>query len=111
MELASKKIIQLTSGDHDIQSYAKDGNDLIISKMRHDLPTEVFRIRPNGIEEQLTFTNRQILKNVKLVNRKNAGLLPPTVRKCLYGLSFRLILIRQKNTLPYSTAKAALKAL
>ncbi len=66
MELASKKIIQLTSGDHDIQSYAIDGNDLIITKMRHDLPTEVFRIRPDGSEEQLTFTNRQILKNVKL---------------------------------------------
>jgi dipeptidyl aminopeptidase/acylaminoacyl peptidase len=32
--------------------------------MRHDLPSEVFRVKPDGSEEQLTFTNREILRNV-----------------------------------------------
>ncbi len=64
IDLATRKITQLTQGDHDIQAFALDGNDLIITKMRHDLPSEVFRVKPDGSEEQLTFTNREILKNV-----------------------------------------------
>lgn len=64
IDLATKKIKQLTHGDHDIEAYALDGNDLIITKMRMDLPSEIFRIKADGQEEQLTFTNREILKNV-----------------------------------------------
>ncbi len=66
MELETKKIVQLTKGDHDIQAYALDGNDLIVTKMRMDLPSEVFKVKSDGTEEQLTFTNREILKKVKL---------------------------------------------
>lgn len=66
MDIASRIITQLTSGDHDIQAYAIDGKDLIITKMRHDLPSEVFRVKPNGTEEQLTFTNREVLKDITL---------------------------------------------
>lgn len=64
MDLPTRKITQLTTGDHDIQAFSLDGNDLIITKMRHDLPSEVFRVKPDGSEEQLTFTNREILRNV-----------------------------------------------
>jgi dipeptidyl aminopeptidase/acylaminoacyl peptidase len=64
MNLDTRKITQLTQGDHDIQAFGLDGKDLIITKMRHDLPSEVFRVKPDGSEEQLTFTNREILKNV-----------------------------------------------
>lgn len=66
LNLADKKITQLTSGDHDIQAFALDGNDLVITKMRMDLPSEIFRVKADGIEEQLTFTNREILKGVEL---------------------------------------------
>jgi len=65
MDVASRKITQLTFGDHDIQSFALNGNDLLITKMRMDLPTEIFRVKPGGVEEQLTFTNREILKGVE----------------------------------------------
>lgn len=64
LDIARRAITQLTKGDHDIQAFALDGKDLIITKMRHDLPSEVFRIKSDGQEEQLTFTNRHILKNV-----------------------------------------------
>lgn len=66
IDLTSKKITQLTRGDHDIQDIALSGNDLIITKMRMDLPSEIFRIKPDGSEEQLTFTNREILKGIEL---------------------------------------------
>ncbi|MDD3744840.1 MAG: S9 family peptidase, partial [Lentimicrobiaceae bacterium] len=64
MDISTRVITQLTHGDHDIQAFAVDGEELIITKMRHDLPSEVFRVKPDGSEEQLTFTNREILKNV-----------------------------------------------
>lgn len=64
LDIATKKIKQLTHGDHDIEAYALNGNDLIITKMRMDLPSEIFRVKTDGQEEQLTFTNREILKNV-----------------------------------------------
>ena len=70
LDLATKKIAQLTKGDHDIQAFSLDGKDLIITKMRHDLPSEVFRVKADGSEEQLTFTNRGILKNVKLATEQ-----------------------------------------
>ncbi len=66
IDTETRQISQLTRGDHDIQSYAIEGSDLIITKTRHDLPAEVFRYTPQGNEEQLTFTNRSLLKNVKL---------------------------------------------
>lgn len=66
IDLKSKKIDQLTKGDHDIQAFAIDGKDLIITKMRMDLPSEIFKVKSDGTEEQLTFTNREILKGVEL---------------------------------------------
>ncbi|HLO92660.1 MAG: prolyl oligopeptidase family serine peptidase [Chloroflexota bacterium] len=66
IDIASKKITQLTKGDHDIQDFALSGNDLIITKMRMDLPSEIFKIKADGTEEQLTFTNREILKGIEL---------------------------------------------
>lgn len=61
-----RKIAQITAGDHDIQSFIVDGNDLIVTKTRHDLPAEIFKINAQGVEEQLTFTNREKLKGVEL---------------------------------------------
>lgn len=66
IDIATKKITQLTQGDHDIQAFALAGNDLIITKMRMDLPSEIFRIKGDGTEEQLTFTNREVLKGIEL---------------------------------------------
>ena len=65
LDIATGKITQLTKGDHDIQSFALAGNDLIITKMRMDLPSEIFRIKADGSEEQLTYTNREVLKGVE----------------------------------------------
>ena len=66
VDVQSGKITQLTKGDHDITAFFPAGNELIYTKMRMDLPTELFKLRADGTEEQLTFTNREILKGVEL---------------------------------------------
>ncbi len=66
MDISNKEITQITKGDHDIQAFAISGKDLFITKMRMDLPSEIFKWKADGTEEQLTFTNRSILKGVEL---------------------------------------------
>ncbi len=66
IDLQTRQITQVTKGDHDITELALAGNDLIAAKMRMDFPTEVFRVKGDGSEEQLTFTNRELLKGVEL---------------------------------------------
>lgn len=66
MNLSDRKITQITKGDHDITDFDLIGKDLIITKMRMDLPSEIFRVKQDGSEEQLTFTNREILRGVEL---------------------------------------------
>lgn len=66
LDLTTRAITQLTKGDHDIQNFALDGKDILITKMRMDLPSEIFRVKADGSEEQLTFTNREVLKGVQL---------------------------------------------
>lgn len=66
LDLQSGKITQISKGDHDITEFALAGNDIILAKMRMDLPTEIFKLKADGSEEQLTFTNREILKGVEL---------------------------------------------
>lgn len=64
IDLATKKITQLTKGDHDIQAFNVLGNELIITKMRMDLPSEIFRVKADASETQLTFTNQEVLKGI-----------------------------------------------
>ncbi|HLN53081.1 MAG TPA: S9 family peptidase [Lentimicrobium sp.] len=66
LDLLTGKITKLTNGDHDITEFAIAGNDIIYTKMRMDLPTEIFKFSSDGSEEQLTFTNREILKGIEL---------------------------------------------
>jgi len=83
IDIQSRKISQLTKGDHDVQDYSIDDKDLIITKMRHDLPSEVFRVKPDGREEQLTFTNREVLKNVKLAKEQKRWITTTDGKKML----------------------------
>ena len=67
LSLASGQIRKITNGDHNYQSVAIAGNDLVGTKMSMSLPTEIFRINiADGTETQLSFTNKQLLDNTKL---------------------------------------------
>ena len=65
LNLAKNKISQVTNGDFDYQSIVLSGNQIIGLKMSMSAPSEIFRINPEGAEIQLSFVNRDILKQVK----------------------------------------------
>ncbi len=64
LNLATKKIKQITHGDHNYQSIALAGSKLIGTKMSMIKPTDVFSINADGQETQLTFTNKKILSKI-----------------------------------------------
>jgi dipeptidyl aminopeptidase/acylaminoacyl peptidase len=57
-------IRQITKGTHDYVAYVVSSNGLIGAKQSMLNPTEIYRIDESGKESQLTFINRDILKNV-----------------------------------------------
>ncbi|MFA5973107.1 MAG: S9 family peptidase [Lentimicrobiaceae bacterium] len=65
LAIASKEIKQITSGPWDYLSIALAGKDIITSKQSMTMPTEIFKIDASGKETQLSFTNKEILKDIK----------------------------------------------
>jgi len=57
-------IRQVTRGIHDYLSFQLTANGLVGAKQSMVYPTELFRIDPEGKETQLTFCNRDLLKNI-----------------------------------------------
>jgi len=61
-------VMAVTKGDHDYLSFSlrTEGGkvQLIGAKQHYSLPTEVFSIDAKGLETQLTFTNKEQLKDV-----------------------------------------------
>lgn len=69
MELATRKIRQITQGDHDYQAVELAGDVLIGQKMSMSLPSEIFVIDPNsGEERQLSYVNKEILDKLTLAS-------------------------------------------
>lgn len=67
VDLKNKKIQQLTEGIHDYVSVAPAGKRLIATKRSMSMPNEIFSVNPkNGKDEQLTFTNKDMLDNMKM---------------------------------------------
>jgi dipeptidyl aminopeptidase/acylaminoacyl peptidase len=65
LEIATRKIQQMTEGVYDYVSIRLAGNALIGIRQSMLEPSEIYKITPQGNEIQLTFTNKDILKNVK----------------------------------------------
>ena len=67
LNLNSAEIRQITQGEHDINTMALAGNQLIVTKTTHALPSEAFSINPeNGTEQQITFVNGDILDKITM---------------------------------------------
>lgn len=67
LDVPSKAIRQVTCGDHDFNTLALAGDRLIATKTTHALPAELFAVNiQDGSEEQLTFTNQDILSKITL---------------------------------------------
>lgn len=60
----------LTKGDHDYVGFAVSGTEknysIVGAKQNISMPTELFAVNRDGVERQLTFTNKNIWDNVKL---------------------------------------------
>jgi dipeptidyl aminopeptidase/acylaminoacyl peptidase len=66
ISLADMTIKQLTTGDHDYTGISLAGNQIIGSRMSMSQPVELYRITADGSQEQLTFTNKDILSGLLL---------------------------------------------
>ncbi|HOW30587.1 MAG TPA: alpha/beta fold hydrolase, partial [Bacteroidales bacterium] len=71
LDLSSGAIQQLTSGDHDYVSINSAGNELTGIRQSMLEPSEIFRISPQGAENQISFINKEILSNVKSASVKS----------------------------------------
>jgi len=68
-DLNTKKISQLTSGDHNYLSYVTADTLLIGSKMSMSMAPEIFSIAlSSGVETQLSSINTQIYENIRFGN-------------------------------------------
>jgi dipeptidyl aminopeptidase/acylaminoacyl peptidase len=65
-ELASGKIYQITTGDHDYDYLERKNGVLVGKRMSISMAAELFRIDDSGTEQQLTFTNKNIYDAVKM---------------------------------------------
>lgn len=67
MDVAKKAIAQLTKGYHDYTACSFSNGVLVGQKMSIKMAAEVFKIDPkNGKETQLTFTNANIYRHIKM---------------------------------------------
>ncbi len=65
INIENKEIKQISNGQWDNLSIAIAGNQLITTKQSMVMPTEIYKLDMSGNETQLSFTNKDILKNVK----------------------------------------------
>ncbi len=61
----SREIKQISKGNFDYLSVSTAGKYLIVSKQSMLQPTEIYKIDASGNETQLSYTNREILKDVR----------------------------------------------
>ena len=64
LNLESRDIKQISQGTWDYLSIKLAGKDLVTSKQSMLMPTEIYKMDLSGIESQLSFTNREILKDI-----------------------------------------------
>jgi dipeptidyl aminopeptidase/acylaminoacyl peptidase len=67
VNIANRKIAQLTKGVHDYNWIDVSGKNIIGAKMSMSAPVDIYRIDPvKGTEQQLTFINKPVLGQIKL---------------------------------------------
>ncbi len=68
MDVATKKVRAITKGQHDYTAFSIAGaRTLVGSRMSMSEPVELYRVEmDNGQETQLTFTNKDLLADIKM---------------------------------------------
>lgn len=65
LNIQTKEIVKITNGNWDYLSFDLAGNDIIASKQSMLNPTEIYKLDATGNEIQLSFTNKEVLKDIK----------------------------------------------
>lgn len=67
IDIKTRKVTQITEGDHNYVSIQLAGKDLIATRMSMSSPPEAYRVNvKTGKAEQLTFVNSELLADVKM---------------------------------------------
>jgi dipeptidyl aminopeptidase/acylaminoacyl peptidase len=70
MDVASKKITQITQGDHNYTDYQLNGDKLIACRNTMIVPTDIYSVDMNGNQTQISFINKAILDHLHPANFK-----------------------------------------
>jgi dipeptidyl aminopeptidase/acylaminoacyl peptidase len=65
LSMEDRSISQLTKGQNDYLAIVTIGKDLVGTRQSMIKPAELFKINSKGLETQLTFTNHEILQNIR----------------------------------------------
>lgn len=68
MDVASRKITQITQGDHNYTDYKLNGDKLIACRNTMVVPSDIYSVDLNGEETQISFVNKAILDHITPAN-------------------------------------------
>jgi dipeptidyl aminopeptidase/acylaminoacyl peptidase len=68
MDVASRKITQITRGDHNYTEYQLAGDKLIACRNNMIVPTDIYSVSEDGEQTQISFVNKAILDHLHPAN-------------------------------------------
>jgi dipeptidyl aminopeptidase/acylaminoacyl peptidase len=89
MDIASKKVTQITKGHHNYQSFALNSEKLLGMKMKHSMASELFTIAEvTGEETQLSHVNKHIYDHITMGKSEERWVETTDGKKMLVWLIF-----------------------
>lgn len=65
INVKTREVKQITEGQHDYTSLTYNDGSFIAQKMSMSMATEIFAVKKDGTERQITFTNKEIYDNIE----------------------------------------------
>ncbi|HOZ29294.1 MAG TPA: S9 family peptidase [Bacteroidales bacterium] len=65
INVKTREVRQITEGPHDYTSLTYNDGSFIAQKMSMSMATEIFAVKKDGTERQITFTNKKIYDNIE----------------------------------------------
>lgn len=65
INVKTREVKQITEGPHDYTSLTYNDGSFIAQKMSISMATEIFAVKKDGTERQITFTNKEIYDNIE----------------------------------------------
>jgi len=65
INVKTREVKQITEGQHDYTSLTYNDGSFIAQKMSMSMATEIFAVKKDGTDRQITFTNKEIYDNIE----------------------------------------------